>query len=493
MWLLLRSRSNWHKAASLGFALAVLGCAPAGAHPFLSSSTPSAGETVAKSPESVRLDFNEEIEASFGAVRVYNDRGLRVERGIVTGERNVEASLIPALGAGTYVVHYRVAGRDGHPVSDAFVFHIGVATRPGAPPAARDLSGIARALFRWVALVALAVLLGSLLFLKDRSPRWPAAVAVASLVALLWADAVGLSGLPAARALAPEVVGQVVGTGAGAVRVVQFALALVALLAPRMLALAATVGALGAEAFAGHAASAPAPAISIGMQAIHIVAMGVWLGGLAILAFRREILTDYRKAALPAVGILIVTGTYNSFVEIQSLRQLTSTVYGRVLIAKLVLLAVVLALAWPRRRRIGIRRVWVELAGVAAIVGLAAVLSGIMPARSGAGPFSKVFELGDWRASLVVDPAQAGRNEIHLFLLSAPGRLATDVASARVSVQTSGGGIGPIDVNLSEEGAGHFVTETGVMTVTGEWIALVSVRRADGFSTNARIAFRLSP
>src|SRR4029079_12557384 len=100
-----------------------------------------------------------------------------------------------------------------------------------------------------------------------------------------------------------------------------------------------------------------------------VVAMGLWLGGLAVFVRtqhrRPEVLQRFRTIALAALVTLVATGTWNGFVEIGTFTRLLHTRYGEVLLAKLAVLAVVIVLAALNRRRPADRlRVGPELAGL---------------------------------------------------------------------------------------------------------------------------------
>lgn|GEM_PF-3127801 len=475
-------------------ALSVLWCAPAGAHPFLRTSFPQQDEVLRTRPRVVRLFFNEALGKDFGVLRVYNDRGLRIDEGVSHASRyQISAQLYANMSPGTYVVHYRVLGGDGHPAADSLVFHYLKTTRAGIIDAGPGKAGVFEGLLRWSALAALAIALGQALFLGPGRSRWPRVAALLCLLALLASEAVRLSGLSLLQALGPSVLAQVARSPVGLVRLAQIGLVLAAVLWPP-----SGVGGLGlalaAEGFSGHALTAHPSAPAIAAQAAHVVAMGVWLGGLVALVGHRQILPKFRNWALGSVGVLIATGIYNSFVEVGSWGRLVSTTYGRILVVKILALTLVLVLAWLNRTK-GVQsgRVFAEVAGVTLIVAMAAALSGLSPARAGEGPFSKVFALGAWRASFVVDPNLAGANEVHLFLLSGPGQLAADARSASVTVIRPGEHDRPHDLRIKQEGAGHFVAVTGAINHAGRWKAMVMTTRLDGAQFRRAVGFEVAP
>ena len=95
------------------------------------------------------------------------------------------------------------------------------------------------------------------------------------------------------------------------------------------------------------------------------------------------------------------------------------------------------------------------------------------------------FSLGHWRVSLVIQPAHAGTNQLHLTF--ARGRmLADDVAEARVTVRSA-------DVSLSAYGAGHYAAQTTVFDHRGRWVAQISATGKDGAHYAHRVAFSIGP
>ncbi|MDQ1372689.1 MAG: copper transport protein, partial [Actinomycetota bacterium] len=111
----------------LGFGLLVAWAAPVSAHAVLLRTDPSPQSTVARAPTSVRLEFSEPVETAFGAVRVYDVDGHRVDRGRVerAPDHRVISVPVAALKNGTYTVTWRVVSADGHQVHGGFVFYVG--------------------------------------------------------------------------------------------------------------------------------------------------------------------------------------------------------------------------------------------------------------------------------------------------------------------------------------------------------------------------------
>jgi len=99
------------------------------AHATLESTSPARGALVAHEPSDVVFGFDQTVEGNFGAVRVYDSRGNRVDQGDAfhpggTGSL-IGSHLKPGLPKGSYTATYRVVSADGHIVSGGFLFSIG--------------------------------------------------------------------------------------------------------------------------------------------------------------------------------------------------------------------------------------------------------------------------------------------------------------------------------------------------------------------------------
>ncbi|MBF6084515.1 CopD family protein [Nocardia cyriacigeorgica] len=142
----------------------------------------------------------------------------------------------------------------------------------------------------------------------------------------------------------------------------------------------------------GHMSQQPFGSV---LAAVHALAAGAWLGlliGLALVVRSRgewaRALPRYSAVALPLVAVVAVTGLVNGLVRVGGLGPLVQTGYGRVLLAKTLILAVLLALGWWWRRdwvgraaehrmsaEASLRRATVEVVVMASAFGLAATLA----------------------------------------------------------------------------------------------------------------------
>lgn len=115
-------------------------------------------------------------------------------------------------------------------------------------------------------------------------------------------------------------------------------------------------------AFTGHAAGVEgARIIALGADWIHVVAAGGWIGGLAtVLHVSRlggsdgsgleDLVPPFSTLAMASVALLVISGSYASWIHLGSIGALFTTAYGRTLGLKLLLVAAVLALGARNNR-----------------------------------------------------------------------------------------------------------------------------------------------
>jgi putative copper resistance protein D len=129
--------------------------------------------------------------------------------------------------------------------------------------------------------------------------------------------------------------------------------------------------ALGSLAWGGHGAAdeGTAGAVHLGSDIIHLLAAGVWLGALLALAYllfrpshrmspthidiSHRALASFGFVGTAVVTFLVLTGLVNSWflIGIDALGPALHTVYGQLLVAKLLLFVAMLSLAAMNRYR----------------------------------------------------------------------------------------------------------------------------------------------
>ncbi len=375
---------------ALVFAVIGLTAVPAFAHATLEGTDPGAGATVRRSPAQIRLSYSEPVEASLGAVRMFDSRADRVDVGEAhhpNGKASEVAVSVPKLDDGLYVVTWRVISADSHPIQGAYTFTVGssnttskqaqgLANRLLTDQGGSSIVGIVFAIARFGAFLGLAGLIGGGAFLawvwrrgrSDRRARrlvwtaWGCTVGFTLLAFALegpYGAALGLE-----KVVDPSLWSQVLSTRYGRVLIARVVLLLLAL--PLLLRLLPSrgpeiehplpswwpwaAGVLGlalsaTPGLAGHASTGPLVSIAIPADTLHIYGVGLWLGGLVMLfsAFMpradepslRDVVPRYSAYALVSMGVIVVTGTFQAFRQIDSFGALVDTDYGRILLVKL--------------------------------------------------------------------------------------------------------------------------------------------------------------
>jgi copper transport protein len=555
-------------ALALGALLAALLLAPSAAlaHATLEGSSPARGATVKQQPSEVVFRFSEPVEGNFGAVRVYDAAGERVDEGDAFhpgGEgTKLAVDLKPDLAHGSYTATYRVVSADGHVVSGGYVFSIGKVGRAPEETVAELVaagdSGTATAIgmgvARGVQYAALAVALGALAFLllawwpasrlvgaggepwqraalafeqRLRAVLLAAAAGVLSAVAGIVFEAAQAAGVSASSTLDATILREELGTRFGTVwGLTALAWALLGLAvvpalrrpAPwRLAALFVPLAFIALEpALSGHPSTQSPVALLFPANVLHVLAVSVWVGGLASLllilpAATRELeppdrgrllaamLARFSPLALACVALILLTGIGQAYAYVRDLDNLLDTAYGRAVLIKFLLLvgALIPLGAYNRHRsvprlqriaagreapgRAGLllrRTLRGEVALVAAVLGVTAALAGYAPATAvQAGPFSGSASLGPAELEITVDPARVGSNQVHLYLFDArSGAQLSPTKELDVTASLPEKSIGPLPLEPQRSGPGHYTVQGAQLGVAGDWQLEVSVR-----------------
>lgn len=127
----------------------------------------------------------------------------------------------------------------------------------------------------------------------------------------------------------------------------------------RGVALGLMLVALGAPGFAGHAGlSGPHAAAAVAV-ALHVAAIALWMGGLAVVVGLLLIEPDEAPAVLPRYSTLALVcviigaeaGLLTASLNTGSLGDLLGSTYGSLVLVKMALLAWLIRLGWLQRRR----------------------------------------------------------------------------------------------------------------------------------------------
>ncbi|WP_340559547.1 copper resistance CopC/CopD family protein [Streptomyces sp. GSL17-111] len=118
------------------------------------------------------------------------------------------------------------------------------------------------------------------------------------------------------------------------------------------------VGLAATWALSEHASTGIQTSIAVPVDIVHLLCVAAWLGGLAALAATlrwgppvpRTAVTAFSRLAFGSVVLLVATGLYQSWRQVGDWSALTSTDYGRLLLVKAVLVAVLVGVAAGSRR-----------------------------------------------------------------------------------------------------------------------------------------------
>ncbi|MFB7338373.1 copper resistance CopC/CopD family protein [Streptomyces adustus] len=368
---------------------------PAAAHTGLLSSEPAAGQVLPDLPPKIALTFRQPVTAGADAIRVFDDHMRRMDLGGHPDDRRrttLRTALPGSLRAGTYTVAWQVTSADGHPVAGTYRFSIGTTTHVVGvvPPlaganaawagrllgAARGIGYAGLALGPGVLLVALWLWPAGLRERRTRALVWGGlGLLAAGTLAVLTVHTVWADGRPLAEAWSGAHAHPYAATADLAYAVRFYALlALGAATAvvtasagrdrparPLVLATTAAVTVLwGTWPLTGHAVDGRYAPIAMAADLVHLAAMTLWLGGLALVAAVLSrpahlgeldaVLPRFSRLAFTAVVALVVTGTGRAWQEVGSAGHLLDTGYGRLLLVKSAGVAAVVALGGVARR-----------------------------------------------------------------------------------------------------------------------------------------------
>jgi copper transport protein len=236
--------------------------------------------------------------------------------------------------------------------------------------------------------------------------------------------------------------------------------------------------------------------------------MSVWIGGLVALLLvlpaatgalappqrtrlLASVLLRFSPLALAAVIALVGTGLVQSYVHVRSVDNLIDTAFGRAVLIKMGLMLGLIALgfynrnrALPRLRRladgaeppgaagVGLRRsLRFEVGLLAVVLGVTAALVSYAPATAEqTGPFATTQAVGPLELQVTVDPAEVGRNEMHLYLFrSRDGTQFDGTKELRIRMTLPSKDIGPLAVRPVKAGPGHYVVPAADFGVEGDW------------------------
>jgi copper transport protein len=282
----------------------------------------------------------------------------------------------------------------------------------------------------------------------------------------------------------------------------------------------------------GHAAVGEYPALTLSLDAIHLLAVAIWLGGLLVLSARllpqpptgcAAVLQRWSRVAMVAVATLVASGAAAAWRELPSVSALVDGRYGRLLLLKvagLVLLLMLGNLGRVRVRRyarqarpaavpvgasvgamlaadpgpVHLRRLRASvvlesliaatvLAVTAALVvtsphSMAAAPTVAAPVRN-APPATGSADLPNGvHVDLTVSPGSIGSPAIDVALRGRDGA-ALDPPEIDLTAALPQAGVQPITLILTKIDSGHYRVTGETLPIAGSWTFTVTVRTGD--------------
>ena len=278
------------------------------------------------------------------------------------------------------------------------------------------------------------------------------------------------------------------------------------------------VGLLLTPGLAGHASTQDLVPLALASDVVHLVAVSLWLGGLALLALavlpRRQadelaaVVPRFSRIAFGAVIAILATGVFQGWREVRSRAALTETTYGKLLLVKVGLFVLLVGLGFLSRRYVQARyrvpaarlsfgpgtatsdpdgatvsqlrrTVGVETVVAVVVLAVTALLVNAQPARSAlAQPFTTEMRSNQMWVDVTVDPAKAGPAALHFYTLSPQGGVG-EVQDLTATMTLPSQDVGPLTVPVTRAGPGHFTAYNFNIPLRGQWKLEVKVLLSD--------------
>jgi copper transport protein len=557
-------------AAGLAVLLLLAAVAPVFAHAVPVRSDPPANARLEASPSEVSITFSEPVVPELSRITLLTQSGETVSTGpLVTADSDGRtlAVAVDDLASGAYLVSWQVLSAvDGHTTSGTFSFGVGVDAAAGGATAVTARFSPLSAAARWLTLTGIALLIGLYAFrlfvwrpiyrdetLTDEESALDRRLWHRSLTIGLVGAGLAILGLLlllvdrlVSGAAGATDVAVWLGTSFGRLWLARLAVASASAgllfwlrrrepagtLWPVLADLALALGLAAFTSLSSHSAALQeGRTLATAVDFAHILAAGVWVGGLVYLALallmaralppdsrvwlNLSLILNFSVLAATAVGLLILSGGYLAWQHIGSWSALVGTAYGRVLVAKLglALLAFLLAgvnllVVRPRlnaayddpesppaatvTRRF--RAVAITEAVVALLILVAAgLLSDMQRGKEAplladaAGRLETTQTVEGLAVTLVIEPALVGANAF-IVQLEEDGRpVAADEVSLRFTfLSQSLGADGGVATPLGE---GRYELQGSYISLAGPWQVEAAVRRPGSYDVFA--PFRL--
>lgn len=551
---------------------------PVLAHAVPVSSDPQPNTILEDTPAEITILFNEPVVPDLSQIEVLTQAGQALAAGPlqpVDADNRTLSLPLPPLNDGAYLVSWQVLSAvDGHTTSGTFSFGVGEAELTAA---SEDVAIIAQlsplsATARWLTLTGIALLLGLFGFrlfvwnplLNDVElepaeeeldlDHARATLRIGTLALVLIALALVLIFIDQTRTydlLQPANLQTWLGTRFGTIWLMRFFWIAAIHFNLNLFVdvqqgrtelrgrswwagLALTAALALTSAFTSHSAALSADTLeAVAVDFAHVLAAGLWAGGLIYLALalwqaRRlardsrswlnlSLIINFSALAAIAVGILLTSGAYLAWKHVGSWTALVGTAYGLALLAKIAVALLAFAIAGanllyvkPRlyaayeepdsekaaRAIQGFGRLVRAEMVLALLVLLAAgILTDLQrgvdaPLLTDAPGRTVVTQTADdLDVQLTIEPALVGPNDFNLLITGAGGEPIADEAEVSLRYTFLGQSIGAATGDAEQVDRGRYRLQGSYISLVGPWQIEVSIRRPGEFDTFA--PFRL--
>jgi hypothetical protein len=296
-----------------------------------------------------------------------------------------------------------------------------------------------------------------------------------------------------------------------------------------------------------HAAASGDFDVSTGIDYVHLVAGGVWVGLLLQFvlllllvvplleeraAFLAGTVRRFSWVAVPTVGLIIATGVIQSIDRLGGIDQLVDTAYGLTLAMKLLLLAPILLIAaanlfvfgprfldFARKKAMAVMefRPWegafryalmLEISLAIVLLAATALLTNTPPPGASGGSEGSVAQptsaaptptadsgfalVDDLSLSVWADPAKAGLNDVNVLVIDQDGDK-EEVQKVILRFTFLGEDLGTSEAEAEPlHPPTHYVANTSDLSLPGAWEVEVIVRRDGVLDARGTVELEIS-
>jgi copper transport protein len=488
----MRVRSTWLIVLIAICLSIVMPAGSASAHAGLEESEPKPSSWLASSPSEIVLYFDEPVGVVFARIQILDQDGKEVFETRPTRDEDDHSTVranIDELDEGTWVVVWRVASSDSHPVQGSFAFSIGTNVSDVTSILNNDAEqrhGLNN-LFNFIRFVMFAGILaligglGLVAFAAQKSPSirtrmslWGAwTIAIVASIQALFAYGPHASGVKVYSVTDLSLLSDTMTTMFGQATLIRivlllgFSLLLLTIAHRdnriwRVFGVGASVAIAATFSAVGHPSGQSPVVFSFTLDVIHLLAVSLWIGALFLITMDRKFwlrstqsMLWFSRTAGYSVAVIAVTGIAQTLLLTDGLRNVFVLEYGQKLAVKVALVVVLVAIGALSRatlRKSGPAKlhqsVIVESLIALIVVGITALIVALPPREQASNaPVQFSLKQSDLSAEITVTPARVGSAEIHVAIDSLVGSFAQMTSvSARMSLPSESIPNGPIEL-----------------------------------------------